>query len=252
MRCARTATFWRHILATHNTILKVEDIRVSYGKKEILQGASFDLAEGETLCLLGANGSGKSTCMNAISGFVGCTSGRIRFEGRDIQNLPPHRSFRLGLVQVSQARDLFPDLSVEDNLRLGGYVRGRMTATVDLERVFNYFPRLLERRKQFVRTLSGGEQQMVAIGRAMMARPRLLLLDEPSGGLSPQFVNEIGAIIAALKDDGATMLMIEQNLGLAFKVADRFIIMRDGRVADGGTVADYADDHHEVVRSIYL
>lgn len=239
-------------MATHEPVLAVEDIRVSYGKKEILQGAGFDIAHGETLCFLGANGSGKSTCMNAISGFVGCTSGRIKFEGQEIQNLPPHRTFRMGLVQVSQARDLFPDLSVEDNLRLGAHVANRAGTDEELQRVFNYFPRLLERRNQQVRTLSGGEQQMVAIGRAVMARPKLLLLDEPSGGLSPQFVNEIGVIISALKDDGATMMMIEQNLGLAFKVADRFIIMRDGLVIDGGTVADYADDHHEIVRSIYL
>ena len=233
-------------------VLRAEEIRVSYGKKEILQGASFDLAEGETLCLLGANGSGKSTCINAISGFVGCTSGRIMFEGQEIQNLPAHRSFRLGIVQVSQARDLFPDLSVEDNLRLGAYIRNKDDLEAELERVFGYFPRLKERRTQRVQTLSGGEQQMVALGRALMASPKLLLLDEPSGGLSPQFVNEIGNIIATLKKDGATMMMIEQNLGLAFKVADRFIIMRDGLVVDGGTVADYADDHKEVVRSIYL
>ena len=239
-------------MATSDPILSVEDIRVSYGKKEILQGARFDLAKGETLCLLGANGSGKSTCINAISGFVGCTAGRIRFDGEDVQNLSPHRAFRRGLVQVSQARDLFPDLTVEDNLRLGAYVVNRAATDAELERVFGYFPRLLERRRQHVRTLSGGEQQMVALGRAVMTRPKLLLLDEPSGGLSPQFVNEIGAIISALKDDGATMLMIEQNLGLAFKVADRFIIMRDGLVVDGGMVEDYGDDHHEIVRSIYL
>ncbi len=233
-------------------ILSVKDIRVSYGKKEILQGASFDLAEGETLVLLGANGSGKSTCMNAISGFVSCTAGAIRFAGEEIQNKPPHETFRRGLVQVSQARDLFPDLTVEDNLRLGAHIRNRGETDGELERVFSTFPRLLERRTQRVRTLSGGEQQMVALGRAVMSRPRLLLLDEPSGGLSPQFVAEIGNIITRLKEDGATMLMIEQNIGLAFKVADRFIIMRDGTVADGGTVADYGTDHHEIVRSIYL
>lgn len=236
----------------HESILKVDGIRVSYGKKEILQGVDFEIAPGETLCLLGANGSGKSTAMNAISGFVGCTHGRIMLDGDEIQNLPAHKTFRLGLVQVSQARDLFPQLSVEDNLKLGAQVRSKATMSQELERVYTYFPRLRERREQRVMTLSGGEQQMVALGRAVMARPRVLLLDEPSGGLSPQFVNEIGTIIAALKDDGATMLMIEQNLGLAFKVADRFIILRDGVVVDGGTVADYADDHEQIVKSIYL
>jgi len=236
----------------HNIILKVDGIRVSYGKKEILQGVDFELAQGETLCLLGANGSGKSTAMNAISGFVGCTQGTIKLDGADIQNLPAHKTFRLGMVQVSQSRDLFVQLSVEDNLKLGAEIRSKDTLNQELERVYNYFPRLKERRTQRVMTLSGGEQQMVALGRAVMARPRVLLLDEPSGGLSPQFVNEIGTIIAALKEDGATMLMIEQNLGLAFKVADRFIILRDGIVVDGGTVADYADDHEQIVRSIYL
>ena len=236
----------------HDPILKVDGIRVSYGKKEILQGVDFELAQGETLCLLGANGSGKSTAMNAISGFVGCTQGTIKLDGEEIQNLPAHKTFRLGMVQVSQSRDLFVQLSVEDNLKLGAEVRAKETMNDELARVYDYFPRLKERRKQSVMTLSGGEQQMVALGRAVMARPRVLLLDEPSGGLSPQFVNEIGTIIAALKEDGATMLMIEQNLGLAFKVADRFIILRDGVVVDGGTVADYADDHEQIVRSIYL
>ncbi len=236
----------------HDPVLKVDGIRVSYGKKEILQGVDFELAQGETLCLLGANGSGKSTAMNAISGFVGCTHGTIKLDGKDIQNLPAHKTFRMGMVQVSQSRDLFVQLSVEDNLKLGAEIRAKETMNEELERVYNYFPRLKERRLQRVMTLSGGEQQMVAIGRAVMAQPRVLLLDEPSGGLSPQFVNEIGTIIAALKEDGATMLMIEQNLGLAFKIADRFIILRDGIVVDGGTVADYADDHEQIVRSIYL
>jgi branched-chain amino acid transport system ATP-binding protein len=141
---------------------------------------------------------------------------------------------------------------VEQNLRLGASVRNRDGVQHQLERVFHYFPRLLERRNQQTRTLSGGEQQMVAIGRAVMARPRLLLLDEPSGGLSPQFVNEIGTIIQALKEDGATMLMVEQNLALAFKVADRFIILRDGVVSDGGFVKSLEGSVDDIVRTIYL
>ncbi len=239
-------------MAAREPLLKVEDIRVSYGKKEILQGASFALEHGETLCLLGANGSGKSTCLNAISGFVGCTAGRILLEGREIQNLPPHRTFQLGLVQVSQARDLFPELSVEENLRLGAYVKNRASAGEDLRRVYGHFPRLRERRSQRVQSLSGGEQQMVAFGRALMSRPKLLLLDEPSGGLSPKFVAEIGTIIGALKENGASILMIEQNLGLAFEIASRFVIMRDGVVVAGRPVAEYGGDHREIVRSIYL
>ena len=170
----------------------------------------------------------------------------------NITDLPAHQIFRLGVIQVSQSRDLFPNLTVEHNLRLGATVRNRDAIEEQLELVFNYFPRLNERRRLHARLLSGGEQQMVAIGRAVMARPRLLLLDEPSGGLAPQFINEIGTIIQTLKDDGATMLMVEQNLALAFKVADRFIILRDGVVSDGGFVKSLQGNHDEIVRTIYL
>ena len=156
------------------------------------------------------------------------------------------------MVQVSQSRDLFPFLTVEHNLRLGGVIRNRRGIEARLAQVFEYFPRLEERRTQQARTLSGGEQQMVALGRAVMANPRLLLLDEPSGGLAPQFINEIGAIIQALKDDGATILMVEQNLALAFKVADRFIILRDGTVSDGGFVRSLEGNYDDIVRTIYL
>ena len=143
-------------------------------------------------------------------------------------------------------------MSVEDNLRLGATIRNRDNIQQEIQRVYKYFPRLSERRRQEARLLSGGEQQMVAIGRAVMAKPRLLLLDEPSGGLAPQFINEIGSIIQSLKDDGATMLMVEQNLALAFKVADRFIILRDGLVSDGGFVKTLEGNHDEIVRTIYL
>ncbi len=237
---------------TRDALLSVEDLHVSYGTKEILHGIAYAVSTGEVVAVLGANGSGKSTSLNAISGFVAPTSGRIVFDGEDITGMPAHRIFRLGVVQVSQSRDLFPELTVEENLRLGATVRNRSEARALLGRVFEYFPRLRERRRQQARTLSGGEQQMVAIGRAVMARPRLLLLDEPSGGLAPQFINEIGVIIQALKDDGATMLMVEQNLALAFKVADRFIILRDGMVSDGGFVTTLDGSIDDIVRTIYL
>lgn len=235
-----------------DALLSVDGLHVSYGTKEVLHGIAYGVSEGEVVAVLGANGSGKSTSLNAISGFVSPSTGSIVFDGTDITGLSAHRIFRLGVVQVSQSRDLFPDLSVEDNLRLGATVRNRGERQGQLERVFGYFPRLSERRGQQARTLSGGEQQMVAIGRAVMARPRLLLLDEPSGGLAPQFISEIGTIIQALKDDGATMLMVEQNLALAFKVADRFIILRDGVVSDGGFVKSLDDSLDEIVRTIYL
>ena len=239
-------------MATHDSLLSVEGLHVSYGTKVVLRGIDYSVSEGEVVAVLGANGSGKSTSLNAISGFVAATAGSIVFDGTDITQLPTHRIFRLGVIQVSQSRDLFPNLTVEHNLRLGATVRNRDAVEEQLERVFTYFPRLDERRRQQARTLSGGEQQMVAIGRALMGKPRLLLLDEPSGGLAPQFINEIGTIIQALKDDGSTMLMVEQNLALAFKVADRFIILRNGIVSDGGFVKSLEGNHDDIVRTIYL
>ena len=234
------------------SLLSVEGLHVSYGTKEVLRGIDYGINESEVVAVLGANGSGKSTSLNTISGFVAALAGKVLFDGVDITNMPAHKIYRLGVIQVSQSRDLFPFLTVEHNLRLGGVIRNRREMELQLEKVFAYFPRLKERRKQLARTLSGGEQQMVAIGRAVMAKPRLLLLDEPSGGLAPQFINEIGTIIQALKDDGATMLMVEQNLALAFKVADRFIILRDGTVSDGGFVKALEGNQDDIVRTIYL
>ena len=239
-------------MATPDPLLTVKGLRVSYGTKEVLRGIDYNVSEREVVAVLGANGSGKSTSLNCISGFVPSTAGQVMFDGTDITSLPAHKVYRHGIIQVSQSRDLFPFLTVEHNLRLGAVIRNRGEMNERLESVFNYFPRLKERRKQEARTLSGGEQQMVAIGRAVMAKPRLLLLDEPSGGLAPQFINEIGTIIQALKEDGATMLMVEQNLALAFKVADRFIILRDGQVSDGGFVKSLEGDHDDIVRTIYL
>ena len=233
-------------------LLSIKGLHVSYGTKEVLRGIDYEVSEREVVAVLGANGSGKSTSLNTISGFVAALAGKVVFDGVDITNMPAHKIYRLGVIQVSQSRDLFPFLTVEHNLRLGGVIRNRAEIEMQLEKVFTYFPRLKERRRQLARTLSGGEQQMVAIGRAVMAKPRLLLLDEPSGGLAPQFINEIGTIIQALKDDGATMLMVEQNLALAFKVADRFIILRDGTVSDGGFVKAMEGSQDDIVRTIYL
>ncbi|MCA1335936.1 ABC transporter ATP-binding protein [Pseudooceanicola marinus] len=233
-------------------LLKIRDLHVGYGKKPILRGATYDVLPGECLTLLGANGSGKSTSLNAVCGFVTPTSGSVLFDGTETAGLPPHKIFGHGIAQVSQARDLFPDLTVEDNLRLGAMRRGGKALSQTLAHVYDRFPRLAERRRQATRTLSGGEQQMVAIGRAMMSGPRLLLLDEPSGGLSPQFCEEIALIIDALKAEGVTLLMVEQNLNLAFRAADRFIVLRDGAVVDGGDVRAMAGDHDAIVRNIYL
>ncbi|TAM88766.1 MAG: ABC transporter ATP-binding protein [Candidimonas sp.] len=239
-------------MATPEVLLSVRDVRSGYRNHPILLGVNFDVSVGELVVLLGANGSGKSTCLNTISGFVSLSAGSIALGGAEIGHLAPHLVFRTGVVQVSQKRDLFPDLTVEDNLRLGGRTRGREFIAESLERVYTYFPRLQERTHQRTRVLSGGEQQMVAIGRALVSRPRLLLLDEPSGGLSPQFVNEIAGIFGRLKIDGVTILMVEQDINLALAVADRFIILRSGTIREDRTIKGSTETKEEIVRKIYL
>lgn len=236
----------------HEPVLSVSGLRVAYGKKEILRGVDFQVGAGEVVTLLGANGSGKSSALNALMGLVTPIGGQILLEGTDITGLPPHKNFASGIVLVSQARDLFPDMSVEDNLRLGAMLRRGTDLDEEIERIFSYFPRLKERRSQRARTMSGGEQQMLAVGRALMSRPKILLLDEPSGGLSPQFVNEVANIMKRLKAEGIPMLIVEQNLHLAFAVADRFIILRDGQILEGGDVDSLPESHEEIVRTIYL
>ena len=232
------------------TRLKVTDLVAGYGSNLVLKGVSLHVDEGEIVTLLGANGSGKSTVMNTISGFLRPTSGTIELDGKAIQGFAPHRSFSLGVVQVSQARDLFGDLTVEQNLRLGAVMRG--DEELGLAKSFEYFPRLADRHDQRVRTMSGGEQQMVAIGRALMSQPQLLLLDEPSGGLSPLFVAEIGNIMQRMKADAVTMLLVEQNLRMALEVSDRYLILRDGVVVQSAATANLQGSHDEIVRTIYL
>lgn len=233
------------------TLLEIAGLEAGYPGKQILFGIDFAVGEGEVVTLLGANGSGKSTVLNAVSGFLRPWRGGVRFAGEEVGGRAPHEIFRRGIVQVSQARDLFPDLSVADNLRLGASVR-RGPVEELLAECYRSFPRLEERAGQRVRLLSGGEQQMVALGRALMGRPRILLLDEPSGGLAPKFVNEIGTIMLGLKERGVTMLMVEQNLKLALAVADRFLILRDGKVTERGDLGTSGVSQEEIVRSIYL
>ena len=232
-------------------LLTVDGVEAGYPNKQILFGVSFDVAAGEVVALLGANGVGKSTALNTLSGFVRPWAGSIRFDGEELAGRSPHQIFRRGVIQVSQARDLFPDMSVEDNLRLGAWVR-RGAAAELLDGIYASFPRLAERRSQAVRLMSGGEQQMVAIGRALMGQPKLLLLDEPSGGLAPVFVNEIATIMLALKQRGATMMIIEQNIKLALAVADRFLILRDGRVTQRHDMRAHDVTEADIVRNIYL
>jgi branched-chain amino acid transport system ATP-binding protein len=232
-------------------LLIVRDVVAGYRNRQILFGVDLDVGVGEAVVLLGANGSGKSTLLNALSGFVRPSGGSILLDGTELVGRAPHRIFRHGIVQVSQARDLFPEMTVAENLNLGAWVR-RGTGTRRIDAIYQSFPRLAERRSQQVRLMSGGEQQMVAIGRALMSEPRLLLLDEPSGGLAPSFVSEIATIVAALKQQGVTLVMVEQNIRLALSVADRIVVLRDGRVTEHHHVRDVAGDEEEIVRQIYL
>lgn len=232
-------------------LLAATGIEAGYPNKQILFGLDFSIDEGEVVALLGANGSGKSTALNTVSGFVRPWAGSIRFQGGEIADLPPHEVFRRGIIQVSQGRDLFADMSVEENLMLGAWVR-RGDETALLESIYASFPRLAERRKQPVRLMSGGEQQMVALGRALMGRPALLLLDEPSGGLAPAFVQEIAEIMKTLRQRGTTMMLVEQNIRLALAVADRFLILREGRVSEHQDLRTRALEEADIVRSIYL
>jgi branched-chain amino acid transport system ATP-binding protein len=232
-------------------LLIARGLQAGYPNKQILFEVDFEVRRGEVVALLGANGSGKSTALNCISGFIRPGAGSIRLDGRELAGKPPHEIFRLGIAQVSQTRDLFPQMSVEENLRLGAARRPELEAGRQLATVLEDFPRFAERLRQTVATMSGGEQQMVAIARALMSAPKLLLLDEPSGGLAPQFVAEIREVLIRLKAAGTTMLMVEQNLKLALAAADRFLVLKAGRVIEGGDLAA-GGSPEAIVQSIYF
>jgi branched-chain amino acid transport system ATP-binding protein len=215
-------------------VLDVEDLRVWYHKAEAVKGVSLNVAEGEIVGMLGPNGAGKSTTLRAISGLVAKCSGRIVFRGSVISGLEPHAIAKLGLIHALEGRRLFPRLTVEENLRAGAYASRENFAT-SIAEVFDLFPRLKERRQQFAGTLSGGEQQMLNIGRALMAAPRLLMLDEPSWGLAPLVVKEIGrSIVEINRRRGLTILLVEQNARLALAISRRAYVMENGRIAVSG------------------
>ena len=238
-------------METPEPLLSMHGVTARYAKTEALRNVSLAVRQGEVVALLGANGSGKTTLLNTLSGFIKPAVGEVKLRGVAIHSQKPYQVFRRGVVQVSQARDLFPAMSVQENLELGATTRSDDFKS-DLDAVYAYFPRLAERRLQKVGTLSGGEQQMVAIGRALMGRPGILLLDEPSGGLAPRFVQEIARIMRVLKDKGSTMLIVEQNIALALGVADRFYILRAGEVVREGVPAELGTNYADVARSYYL
>ena len=215
-------------------MLEVTDLNVYYGNIRALKDVSFSVEEGEIMTLIGANGAGKTTTLLTLSGLKKPQSGTIRFLGKDITKTTPQSRVAMGISQSPEGRRVFPGLTVLENLEMGAYLR-RDDFSGDMEKVFTYFPRLKERKKQTAGTLSGGEQQMLAMGRALMSRPKLMLLDEPSMGLSPLLVSEIFAIIQRLHETGTTILLVEQNAALALKLAHRAAVMETGRIVLSGT-----------------
>jgi branched-chain amino acid transport system ATP-binding protein len=230
-------------------LLELEDVHVHYGKVEALKGISFGVDEGEIVTLIGANGAGKTTTLKTISGVRPLSAGRIRFQGKDIAGIPAYRLVEMGLSQAPEGRGIFPGMSVMENLEMGAYAH-RKPKPQDLERVFDLFPRLAERRTQPGGTLSGGEQQMLAIGRALMARPQVLLLDEPSMGLAPMLVAQIFKIITEINEQGTTILLVEQNAAQALQRAHRAYVLETGRVVKSAAARDLLDD--EDVKAAYL
>ncbi|MCG5451762.1 MULTISPECIES: ABC transporter ATP-binding protein [Micromonospora] len=232
-------------------LLEIEDVSLLYGRIQALHGISLTVAEGEIVALIGANGAGKSTTMRAISGIRPIATGSIRFEGEDISKLRADLRVRRGLCQAPEGRGIFPGMSVLENLDMGAYTRrDRAGIAQDLARVLDLFPRLAERRKQAGGTLSGGEQQMLAVGRALMSRPKLLLLDEPSMGLAPMLIQQIFDIIKEINEQGTTVLLVEQNAQQALARAHRAYVLETGKIVKTGTGAELL--HDPAVKEAYL
>ena len=232
-------------------MLKVENIYVNYGAIKALQKVSFQISEGEIVALIGANGAGKTTILNTISNIVPSVSGKITYRGKDVTKTPPHDIVKLGISQVPEGRRVFAKMSVLENLEMGAYTRSdKAEIASDMEKIFQRFPRLLERKKQPAKTLSGGEQQMLAMGRALMSRPKLLLLDEPSMGLAPMLVEQIFQIIQEINKSGTTILLVEQNANMALSIAHRAYVLETGEVVLQGDAKELASNPE--VRKAYL
>ncbi|MCX4802259.1 ABC transporter ATP-binding protein [Streptomyces sp. NBC_01214] len=232
-------------------LLKVEDLKVAYGKIEAVKGISFEVNEGEIVCLVGTNGAGKTTTLRTLSGLIKPKSGSITFDGQPLAAVPAHKIVSLGLAHSPEGRHIFPRLTIAENLQLGAFLRtDKEGIEQDVQRAYEMFPILGERRKQAAGTLSGGEQQMLAMGRALMSRPKLLMLDEPSMGLSPLMMQKIMATIKDLKASGMTILLVEQNAQAALSLSDSAHVMEIGKIVLSGTGRDLL--HNEDVRKAYL
>ncbi len=232
-------------------LLRLQELKIAYGGIQAVKGIALELHAGETVCLIGANGAGKTTTLNAIAGVLPIAGGDIHYKGERINALPAHRRLRAGIALVPEGRGIFTRLTVEENLRMGAYTRKDAAAIeADLERVYTMLPRVKERLAQVAGTLSGGEQQMVAIGRALLSRPRLLLLDEPSMGLAPLIVEKIFEVVQSVARDGVTILLVEQNANLALEFAQRGYVMESGRITLTGSGSALLQDPK--VRAAYL
>lgn len=233
------------------SMLEVKDLEVYYGVIQAIKGISFHVEEGEVIALIGANGAGKTTTLQTITGMLNAQAGSIQFEGTELTKIPGHKIVSMGMAHVPEGRRVFAQLSVLENLKLGAYTRKDKTEIEEsLKRVYKSFPRLEERKNQLAGTLSGGEQQMLAMGRALMSQPKIILMDEPSMGLSPIFVNEIFDIIKSVSESGTTVLLVEQNAKKALSIADRAYVLETGRITLEGKASDLL--HDESVQKAYL
>jgi branched-chain amino acid transport system ATP-binding protein len=232
-------------------MLKVTDLCVNYGVIPALKGVSFEVNQGEIIALIGANGAGKTTILHTVTGLVKAAGGMIEFEGQDITKIPAHKIVEMGMAHVPEGRRVFPEMTVYQNLMLGAYTRkDSAEKQASLEKVYGHFPRLKERQKQLAGTLSGGEQQMLAMGRALMSKPKIILMDEPSMGLSPIFVNEIFFIIEEVSKEGTTVLLVEQNAKKALSLADRAYVLETGSITVTGDAKDLLNN--DEIRKAYL